>query len=79
MITKNDAINIATSIANSAKFDITNHGKYDTIPAIRGAIFRSLDDIWYNVLPLKIREQFNSDTESGHEVYMNIARDILNT
>lgn len=78
MLNKKDAILIATTIAKAAKFDIDNYGGHEETPAIRGATFRALDDLYYDVLPMKVRDQFMTLGKTGHENFLDIARNILN-
>ena len=85
MITKNDAIIIAQTLAKAAKFDIDNHclkeNSEHQIPAIRGVVFRALGDIYYEIVPEKVRESFRKDSEfasrTGCEQFLLHAREIL--
>jgi hypothetical protein len=88
MITKKDAILIAQTFSKAAKFEIDNyaHGDSDKIGMVRGSLFRSLGDFYYDLLPLKVRDQFCDDAKaedhgnsigSGRTVFLKIAHDIL--
>ena len=65
MITKDDAIKIAKAIAVAARHDISEYTspfgiQAAQVPAIRGAAFRAIDEIWYEVLPMSTREKFGN-------------------
>lgn len=82
MITKKDAILIAQTFAKAAKIDIEiarASGLPELIPAIRGAFYRGLDELWYDVLPLKVRDQFEvvSNVKSGKWNFSKYVDDIL--
>ena len=78
MITKKDAILIAQTFAKAAKFDIENHchGDSGTIGMVRSVLFRSLDDFYYDVLSVKVRDQFFGESTS-REAFIKYARDIV--
>ena len=83
MITKKDAIAILISITKAAKLEIDSYSAvaYDSVrvPAIRGALFRALDNLWYEILTLRVREQFHVEGNfNNRENFLNIARQILN-
>lgn len=81
MITKKDAIKIAEAIANAGVREINmtwDVDKINKIPSVRGAIFAAVDNIWYDVLPMKTREEFYSDAKTANENYLDIVRNILN-
>lgn len=82
MLTKKDAILIAETFTNAAKHDIDlvkTVGRHDLVPAIRGALFRGLDDFWYDVLSLKVREQFDvvTNMKTGRYNFIDYANVIL--
>lgn len=84
MITKKDAILIAQTFAKAAKFDIDNNcnGDYGKIGMIRSVLFRSLDDLYYDVMSQKLREQFQEEMSyskvfSGREAFKEYARVIV--
>ena len=82
MLTKKDAILIAETFAKAAKHDIEasrQRGNQDEIHGIRGALFRGLDDFWYDLLPMKVREQFDvvSNMHTGRYNFVEYASVIL--
>lgn len=82
MITKKDAILIAQTFAKATKFDIENHCKNDAEKArvARGVLFRCLDDMYYDVLSLKVRDQLREDNltgSGGREGFLSFASAVL--
>lgn len=76
MITKKEAIAIAEAIANAGMRE-SRISDIETVPTIRGTVFAALENVWYEVLPMKTREQFFSDVKTPHENYLDVARKII--
>ena len=59
MLTKKDVIAIGLAISKGAALEVelrtlNNAEKF----AVRGAALRSLDEFWYGIVPLKVRDSF---------------------
>lgn len=76
MITKKEAIAIAENIAYGGFREINMLNDVNKIHCVRGAVFAAADNIWYDVLPLKTREQFVG-LDTHHQNYLDIVRNIL--
>lgn len=73
MATKNGKINsltkaqlmlICQQIVNAAKVELAySNCNYDKQCAIRAVAYRSLNEIWYEIVPEKLRAKFNYDAE----------------
>ena len=77
MITKSIAIEIAESIALAANYEISlakADGNMSAVYAIRATAFRSVEEIWYNAIPIKTREKFNYDLTELKE-FMSVILD----
>lgn len=65
MITKKDAIALGKAISAGATAEKKNcFIRQDEVYAIQGATYRMLNNIWYDVLPPKVREQFGFDCQN---------------
>lgn len=68
MLTKNDAIAVGSAICNAAKRSSDentgpdNKARYEA----RGACVYALDNIWYDVLSNKVKEQFEYDSRKWY-------------
>lgn len=78
MITKKDAIKIVEAITNGGLREIRMLNDVNKIHSVRGAVFVAVDNLWYDVLPMKTREEFlATETNSPYENYLDIVRNIL--
>ena len=81
MITKILAIEIAKSIGMSAKHEIAAaraNGNMSAVYAIRATAFRSVGDIWYDILPNKTRAEFGYDKNNlTNFMYVALDSDII--
>lgn len=77
MITKNDAIKAGKAICDAARRmseenDPSVGDLHATISnrrhAARGACIYAMDNLWYDVMPNRIREQFSFQREKFYEV-----------
>lgn len=68
MITRIDAINIGAAIIKGRNLEASRYKGEGTIAefrsAIRGTAIRALDNLWYDVLPIKVRESFGRSKDS---------------
>ena len=65
MITKKDAIALGKAISSGASAEKANcFNRQDEVYAIQGATYRMLNNIWYDVLPSKVKEQFGFDSQN---------------
>ena len=59
MLTKKDVIAIGLAISKGAALEVELRAlNYDEKFAVRGAALRALNEFWYEIVPLKVRESF---------------------
>lgn len=78
MITKLNAIKIAEDIAVGGLREIKSLSDVNKIHSVRGAIYAALDNIWYDTLNPRIRDQFTG-AKTPHDNFLDIANKILDS
>ncbi len=67
MITYNDAVNINKCIISGRNRELLydNSKRYN----INGTALNTLKDVWYNILPEKVRSKFDYDCQEWIDLY----------
>ena len=69
MITYNDSINIGKAICDAVKAECNNHSGDSDIArhsrwASRGTAQRAMDNLWFDILPTRVKEKFSYRTDN---------------
>jgi hypothetical protein len=58
MLTKSDAVKVGKAIVDAFNKEVEMNLSSFDMPTARGIAYSALQNIWYDVLPVKVREQF---------------------